>query len=465
MLSNKKSLLNFFFFLASFTLVSSLFLALDNSIRAQISNQNEAYSLSPIIKEVSDSVVNISVKGTVEVNNPLTDDPFFRRFFDVPPDSRRDFESAGSGVIVNAEQGLVITNHHVIENADEITITLLDNRTLIAEVIGSDSGSDIALLKVESNNLSEMKLGDSSNIEVGDFVLAIGNPFGLDHTVTSGIISGLGRTGINPDGYEDFIQTDASINPGNSGGALVNLNGELIGINSAILSGSGGNIGIGFAIPVNMARGIMDQLLDHGEVKRGLLGVSIASVTPEIAETYSLNGSSGAFITDVVSGSAAEKAGLKIGDVILRVNSENIEDAGSLRNTIGLLRPGDEISIEIIREEETINLKAILDELGANNAEEENEEITQLESFLQGGNYINNNDELDDFNGVLGILVNEIQDDSPSALRGLRRGDIITHINRQRINNISEAIDVLENANSIILQILRGNRNILILIR
>src|SRR6201996_3073378 len=262
-------------------------------------------SLAPMVKRVSPAVVNIATRGTIKEKpgqrNPLLDDPFFRRFFDVPPDSKpreRQFQSAGSGVIVDAKNGYIITNHHVVENASEITVTLLDNRSFSARVIGSDEGADIAVLQAKQPNLIAMALGDSTKLEVGDYVVAIGNPFGLQHTVTAGIVSALGRTGINPDGggYEDFIQTDASINPGNSGGALVNLRGELVGINSAILSRSGGNIGIGFAIPVNMVRSVMDQLIKYGQVKRGVLGVQLYSVTPEIAKEFGLTETTGALV-------------------------------------------------------------------------------------------------------------------------------------------------------------------------
>src|ERR1700676_5081160 len=271
-------------------------------------------SLAPMVKRASPSVVNIATRGTIKEEpgqrNPLLDDPFFRRFFDVPPDSKpreRQFQSAGSGVIVDAKNGYIITNHHVVENASEITITLLDDRTFTAKVIGSDEGADVAVLQAKQPNLVAMALGDSTKLEVGDYVVAIGNPFGLQHTVTAGIVSALGRTGINPDGYEDFIQTDASINPGNSGGALVNLRGELVGINSAILSRSGGNIGIGFAIPVNMAKGVMDQLIKYGQVKRGVLGVNIYNVTPDIAKEYGLSESSGALVAGVAPGSGAPR--------------------------------------------------------------------------------------------------------------------------------------------------------------
>src|SRR5271154_263302 len=284
--------------------------------------------LAPMVKRVSPSVVNIATRGTIKEQpgrNPLLDDPFFRRFFDAPPDARpreRQFKSAGSGVIVDAKNGYIITNHHVVENASEITITLLDNRTFTAKVIGSDEGADVAVLQAKQPNMVAMALGDSAKLEVGDYVVAIGNPFGLQHTVTAGIVSALGRSDINPEagGYEDFIQTDASINPGNSGGALVNLRGELVGVNSEILSRSGGNIGIGFAIPVNMIKAVMDQLIKFGQVKRGVLGVNIYGVTPDIAKEFGLSESTGALVAGVVQGSSADRAGVKTGDIIVSIN-------------------------------------------------------------------------------------------------------------------------------------------------
>src|ERR1700704_962806 len=294
-------------------------------------------TLAPMIKKVSPAVVNIATRGTIRERgpqNPLLDDPFFRRFFDVPPDTgprERPFQSAGSGVIVDAKSGYIVTNAHVVENANEITVTLQDGRDLKADVVGSDTPSDVAVLKVKSEGLSQVTLGDSVKSEVGDFVVAIGNPFGLQHTVTSGIISGLSRSGINPDGYEDFIQTDASINPGNSGGALVNLRGELIGINPAIPSRSGGNIGIGFAFLVNMVKGVMEQLIKYGQVKRGILGVNIYNVTPEIAKEFGLTESSGALVAGVAQGSAADRAGVKTGDIITSINGTLMKDAGETR--------------------------------------------------------------------------------------------------------------------------------------
>src|SRR5450755_4334900 len=325
-------------------------------------------SLAPMVKRVSPAVVNIATRGTIKEQaqrNPLMEDPFFRRFFETPPDSQpreRQFQSAGSGVIIDAKNGYIVTNFHVVENASEITITLLDNRSFTAKVLGTDEGSDLALVQAKQPNLIAMTISDSSQLEVGDYVVAIGNPFGLQHTVTAGIVSALGRSGINPDGYEDFIQTDASINPGNSGGALVNLRGELVGINSAILSRSGGNIGIGFAIPVNMVRGVMDQLIKYGAGKRGVLGINIYNVTPEIAKEFGLAESSGALVAGVSPGSAAERAGVKTGDIITSINGVTMRGAGELRNSIGMLRVGDKVEIGFLRDGRPQKVTALIAE-------------------------------------------------------------------------------------------------------
>ena len=312
-------------------------------------------SLAPVIKATSPAVVNIATRGTLTervAGNPLREDPYFRRFFNLPEGGRvrlRQFQSAGSGVIVDAKNGYIVTNRHVIENASEITVTLLDNRHFQAKVVGSDEGTDIAVLKAVEPHLTEMPLGDSSHLEVGDWVVAIGNPFGLKHTVTAGIVSALGRTGIHPHGYEDFIQTDASINPGNSGGALVNLNGELIGINSAILSKDGGNIGIGFAIPVNMVKAVMEQLITYGEVKRGLVGIKLRDVTPEAAESLQLVNARGVEISEVAPGSAADHAGITVGDVVVSMNGVPLESAAQLRNGLALLRVGQSVEMRLLR--------------------------------------------------------------------------------------------------------------------
>src|SRR5271165_4565672 len=366
-------------------------------------------SLAPMVKRVSPSVVNIATRGTIKEQpgrNPLLDDPFFRRFFDTPPDARpreRQFKSAGSGVIVDAKNGYIITNHHVVENASEITITLLDNRTFSAKVIGSDEGADIAVLQAKQPNLIAMALGDSARLEVGDYVVAIGNPFGLQHTVTAGIVSALSRTGINPEGYEDFIQTDASINPGNSGGALVNLKGELVGINSAILSGSGGNIGIGFAIPVNMVKGVMDQLIKYGQVKRGILGVNIYNVTPEIAKEFGLAESTGALVAGVAAGSSAEKAGIKTGDIITSINGTVMRSASELRNSIGMLRVGDKVEIGVLRDGKPLKLTALV----AERSEAETANAVDIAQGLEGA-------ELADAPAGSGVLVRSVQDGSPA---------------------------------------------------
>ena len=418
-------------------------------------------SLAPLIERVSPAVVNISVQGKVPVDdNPLADDPLFRRFFQLPPEGRREFESAGSGVIVDAELGHIVTNHHVIENAAEITITLLDSRSMRAEVIGSDAASDLAILKVDAEDLTGITLADSMSLRVGDYVVAIGNPFGFSHTVTSGIVSGLGRSGVNPDrnAYEDFIQTDASINPGNSGGALVDLNGELVGINSAILSRNGGNIGIGFAIPMNMARNVMDQLIMYGTVSRGLLGVVITSISPELAAEYGLPDTTGALITEVNPDSAAEQAGLQIQDVITSVNGARVRDSGSLRNAIGLLRPGDRVSVGFIRDGREQSVTAVLNALSAAAAPARPALPADADPVFAGVELVASED-------AGGLRVTGIDPDSEAAARGLRVGDVITHINRKPVPGEAEARNIVADARSVMLQVQRGSRDLLILMR
>jgi Do/DeqQ family serine protease len=415
-------------------------------------------SLAPMVKRVSPAVVNIATRGTVKEDpsqrNPLLDDPFFRRFFDAPPDSKpreRQFQSAGSGVIVDAKNGYIITNYHVVENASEITITLLDNRSFSAKVIGSDEGADIAVLQAKQPNLIAMAFGDSTRLEVGDYVVAIGNPFGLQHTVTAGIVSALGRTGINPDGYEDFIQTDASINPGNSGGALVNLRGELVGINSAILSRSGGNIGIGFAIPVNMVKGVMDQLIKYGQVRRGVLGVNIYNVTPDIAKEFGLTESSGALVAGVAPGSAAERAGVKTGDIITSINGATMKDATELRNTIGMLRIGDKVEIGLLRDGKPRKVTALIAERG----DLETANAADIAKGLEGA-------ELGDAPDGGGVLVKTIQDGSPAAQNGLRANDLIVGVGRTPVTNTKTFKEAAKNANVLVLNLRRGTATELI---
>jgi serine protease Do/serine protease DegQ len=411
-------------------------------------------SLAPMVKRVSPAVVNIATKGTVQEQNPLLNDPFFRRFFDVPNAPRqREFQSAGSGVIVDAKQGYIITNAHVIENATEITVTLLDNRSLKAKVVGKDEGSDVAVLKVEAANLTALPIADSDKTEVGDFVVAIGNPFGLGHTVTSGIVSALGRSGINPEGYEDFIQTDASINPGNSGGALVTLDGQLVGINSAILSRTGGNIGIGFAIPSNMMKTVMAQLIKYGAVKRGVLGVNIQTLTPDIAESMGAANVQGALVSQVVEGSAAEKAGIKAGDIVTAINGKAVKDAQGLRNTIGLLSIGDRVDIALLRDGKPRRVTAVIGERDA--AAEA--AATGMHDGLEGADLV-------DAQGG-GVQIRTVAEGSPAAQRGLRANDIIVGVGRTRVANLAEFQRATEGAAAFVLQIRRGNAVLVIPIR
>ena len=416
-------------------------------------------SLAPMVKRVSPAVVNIATRGTIKEQaqrNPLMEDPFFRRFFETPPDSQpreRQFQSAGSGVIIDAKNGYIVTNYHVVENASEITITLLDNRSFTAKVLGTDEGSDLALVQAHQPNLVAMAISDSSQLEVGDYVVAIGNPFGLQHTVTAGIVSALGRSGINPDGFEDFIQTDASINPGNSGGALVNLRGELVGINSAILSRSGGNIGIGFAISSNMVRGVTDQLIKYGAVKRGVLGINIFNVTPDIAKEYGLTEVSGALVAGVAQGSAAEKAGVKTGDIVAAIDGHVVKDAAELRRTIGMLRVGDKVDVSLLRDGKPRSVTALI----AERSETEAGAAGVIHKTLEGA-------ELVDAAGG-GVTVKSIQEGSPAALAGLRANDLILGIGRTPIANLKAFRDAAKDASLLLLNVRRGSQVLLIPIR
>jgi serine protease Do/serine protease DegQ len=438
--------------LATFALVAWTSIA-----GAQLPNQpgeTPVPSLAPMLKRVSPAVVNIATRGTVQEQNPLLNDPFFRRFFDVPNTPReREFQSAGSGVIVDAKNGYIITNAHVVENATEITVQLLDNRSLKAKVVGADPGSDVAVVKVQAANLVDLPIADSDKAEVGDFVVAIGNPFGLGHTVTSGIISALGRSGINPEGYEDFIQTDASINPGNSGGALVNLSGQLVGVNSAILSRSGGNIGIGFAIPSNMMKVVMNQLIKFGKVKRGVLGVNIQTLAPEIATSMGLpDNTQGALVSQVVDGSAADKAGVQAGDVITGVNGRVVKDASSLRNAIGLLSVGEKVDLALVRDGKPRRVTAMIGE-GDATAEARQ---TGTHPGLAGA-------EIAD--GPNGVTIRTVAEGSPAAQRGLRTNDVILAVGRTRVAKVADFEKATTGQDAFVLQIRRGNATLVIPIR
>ena len=421
-------------------------------------------SLSPMIKRVSPAVVNIATQGTIQQRkqspNPLLDDPFFRRFFDTPELGPRKFQSAGSGVIFDAKNGYIVTNAHVIENASEITVTLQDGHDLKADIVGTDTASDVAVLKVKSDKLTQMALGDSTKVEVGDFVVAIGNPFGLSHTVTSGIISGLSRSGVT-DGYEDFIQTDASINPGNSGGALVNLKGELIGINTAILSRSGGNIGIGFAIPVNMARNVMDQLVSYGSVKRGVLGINLQVLTPEIAQIYGLADAQGALVSQVIEGSAAEKAGIRTGDVITSINGQNVKSNNDLRLAISQLRAGQKVELGLFRDGKPRKVSATISDAGETTApakETTPKESNTIHPGFDGAS-------LADAPDSGGVVVRGVEAGSSAAQNGLRNGDIIVGVNRAKVTTLPQLREKSKGAATVVLEVRRGNTILLVPLR
>jgi Do/DeqQ family serine protease len=306
-------------------------------------------TLAPVVSRITPGVVGISVRGRVREDNPLLQDPMFRRFFNFQGPIERETQATGSGVIVDAAQGYVLTNAHVAENASSIEVTLKDNRRFNARLIGRDPDTDIAVLRIPASNLTAVPMGDSDRLQVGDFVLAIGNPFGLGQTVTSGIVSALGRSNLGIEGYEDFIQTDASINPGNSGGPLVDLQGRIVGINTAIVAPSGANVGIGFAVPINMARQVMDQLVAYGEIRRGRIGVALQDLTPDLAQAIGTRHTQGAVIARVEPSSPAERAGLRTNDLIIAINGAPMRSASELRNRVGLSRIGDEVELTIDR--------------------------------------------------------------------------------------------------------------------
>ena len=367
---------------------------------------------------------------------------------------RKRRQSAGSGVIVDAADGIIMTNYHVVKSSDEVRVSLVDGREFTAEIKGVDPELDIAILKVDAKNLSEVKFGNSNKLDVGDFVVAIGNPFGLGQTVTTGIVSALGRTGLGIEGYENFIQTDASINPGNSGGALVSLKGDLIGINTAIIAPSGGNVGIGFAIPVNMAKASMDQILKTGEVKRGQLGISIQDITPELRQAFSLkNGQQGVLVTGVAENSQAEEAGLKAGDVITAIDGRPTSSGGQLRSQIGIKEVGDKVKVSLIREGKT---KKIIVGIG----EQQTSSVDgKMPPLLEGIT-------LEKSPKSSGLIVADLQPNSPAAYTGLRPGDLIVGVNRKRVQDLSDFYDAIKlSERSILLQIRRNGRPMYLVVR
>ncbi len=419
-------------------------------------------TLAPLIKEVAPAVVNIAVKSKQPVeDNPLLKDPFLRRFFELPNQpAEQQTQSVGSGVIVDAKKGYILTNHHVINNATEIIITLRDQRQLKAKLVGSDPETDIAVLQVAPENLTQVAFGDSEKIEVGDFVVAIGNPFGLGQTVTMGIVSALGRSGLGIEGYEDFIQTDASINPGNSGGALLTLKGEVVGINTAIIGPAGGNIGIGFAVPINMARSMMDQILTHGEVSRGRIGVAVQDLTPDIAQALKLDKTTGALVNRVEPNSPAEKAGLKAGDIVTAIGGKPVRGGADLRNRIGLLRVGDKTELQVVHEK---SIKTVYIQIGQR--EQQKAEATEGIPRLAGATF-SAVERSAQPNRPKGVVVASVEPNSPAAGNGLRAGDVIMAVNRQQVETVDALTKAAKAARGpLALNILRGESRIVLIVQ
>ncbi len=419
--------------------------------------KQEVPSLAPMLEEATPAVVSIAVEGTQTSRERVPE--MFRYFFGGPQEQmqERPFRGLGSGVIIDADNGYVVTNNHVVANADEITVKLTDGRELSAKKLGADEQSDIALLKVSPDNLTALPLADSDKTRVGDFVVAIGNPFGLSQTVTSGIVSALGRSGLNIGGYEDFIQTDAAINRGNSGGALVNLNGELVGINTAIFGPNGGNVGIGFAIPANMMKSLVDQIAEFGEVRRGLLGILGNDVDAGLAEAMNAEVNLGAFVSEVQPESAADKAGLQAGDIITAVNGRELNSFQELRARIASMGAGAEVTLTIMRKGETQDVNVTLDD-----ATQTTVTAAQIHPALEGATLSNGTDEA----GNAGVAVSELERGSPAARIGLQPDDVIVGVNRQRVTSVSEFRNALDEASGVIaLNVKRGNSTLYLVIR
>lgn len=418
-------------------------------------------TLAPMLEKATPAVVNIATESRVALRrNPLLDDPFFRHFFNIPDQPReRKAQSVGSGVVVDAQRGYVITNHHVIDGAEKITVTLSNGRQLTAKVIGSDPESDVAVIQIPGGNLTALPLADSQRLRVGDFVVAVGNPFGLGQTVTSGIVSALGRTGLGIQGYEDFIQTDASINPGNSGGALVNLRGELVGVNTAIIAPGGGNVGIGFAIPSNMVSRLMKQIIAHGAVRRGQLGVSVQDLTAELAQAFKIPADQGAVIAQVSPRSAAARAGLREGDVVLRINDRPIRDSSSLRNAIGLLEVGDAVRLEVLRDGQPLTLNAQVGEYAPAKAEGDAIDPRLAGAFFED---IGPNSPLS--GKVQGVLIAKVDPGSPAARAGLRPNDIIIALNRRRVSSTDDLRRTASD-DPLLVNLLRGHGELMLVLR
>lgn len=430
----------------------------------QSADPGQVPSLAPMLKSVLPAVVNISVSGEEAVQqNPLMQDPFFRRFFGQPgmpqAPQKQEFQAIGSGVIVNADKGYILTNNHVVVNATEIKVTLQDGRNFKAKLIGRDPETDIAVLQIKAKDLTALPMADSSKLRVGDFVVAVGDPFGLGQTVTAGIVSALSRA-TSMSGYQDFIQTDASINPGNSGGALVNLKGQLVGINSEILSRSGGNIGIGFAIPTDLARTVMNQLIEHGKVVHGHIGVMIQNLTPELAKALGVNTSEGVVVSRVMPDSPAKKAGLKNEDVIIAANGKKVTNGLELRNAIGLLEIGNKVDLTILRDNKTMHIDVTVGKIPSLSANSDD-----LFPDLKGASYAPLHASKSSSGPDHGIVVGNVKPGSPAEQAGLQDNDIIVSVNRQPVSTI-EQFQKLANKNQpqLLLRVVRGNGALFLLL-
>lgn len=428
------------------------------ALPSQVPGQEAIPSLAPMLEKVLPAVVSVQVEGTARQSQRIPEE--LKKYFgeDAPDQQAQPFEGLGSGVIIDAAKGYILTNNHVISQADKISVQLNDGREFDAKLIGGDDQSDIALLQVQNpSNLTQIAIADSDKLRVGDFAVAVGNPFGLGQTATSGIVSALGRSGLNLEGLENFIQTDASINRGNSGGALLNLNGELIGINTAILAPGGGSIGIGFAIPSNMAKTLSQQLIQFGEVKRGLLGIKGMEMSADIAKAFKLYVQRGAFVSEVLPNSGSAKAGVKSGDIIVSLNDKPLSSFAELRSRIATTEPGAKVKLGLIREGKPLTVEVTLDKSTSSSASAE-----QISPALQGATLSDGQLK----NGTKGITVTTVEKSSPAAQAGLHQDDVIVGVNRTRVQSIAEMRKVLESKPAVIaLQIIRGNDTLYILLR
>ena len=438
------------------------------AIPAFSSPPGQAPTLAPMIESISAAVVNISVQsGTSASANPLLSDPFFQQFFNLPQavPMQQQVRAAGSGVIIDKKNGIIVTNFHVIAEASKIVVHFSNGNSVEAELLGSDPEVDIAVLSIKDskalNDQKEIPLADSDELRVGDFVVAIGNPFGLGQTVTSGLVSALGRTGLGIEGYENFIQTDASINPGNSGGALVNLSGELIGINTAILAPTGSNVGIGFAIPVNMMNASVDQILEHGEVRRGKIGVLIQDITPDIAAAFGADHQQkGVLVAGVQPESSAAQGGLEAGDIIISIDSKKTTSASILRNQVGLRKIGEVLKIDFLRDGKKTSVDIKIGDQNGNilNADNSTTPLGNLalEPRLSGIVFTQSDSNIE---------ISEIEQDSPGSFTGLQAGDQIESLNRQDVASLSDLNKAIDKDKKILLRVLRNKMPLYIVIQ